>query len=60
MSKSILPLQLALFLGTFSYCLILLVSREAPIDLLLIGGVMALAVVALSIGAMWKTLSKPN
>ncbi len=49
-------LILALFLGLFSYCLVLLVSREAPLSLLTVTGIGALVLVLLSTWAYWHSL----
>jgi hypothetical protein len=50
---SALPLAVILFLSLFSYCIALLVSREAPIPYLVAGGFGALALMVASLYGLW-------
>jgi hypothetical protein len=50
---SALPLVIVLFLSLFSYCIALLVSREAPIPYLAAGGFGALALLVASLYGLW-------
>lgn len=53
MKSGTIFLVLALIISTTSYCIALLVSREAPIPYLAIGGFGALALVVLSMWGLW-------
>ena len=48
-----IPLVAALTLSLFSYCMALLVSREAPIPYLVAGGFGALALLVASMYCLW-------
>lgn len=52
--KSTILLKICLGLGLTSYCLVILVSQDAPIFTLALMGTMALSLVLVSIGLMWR------
>jgi len=57
-SKGSVFIGLALILGLASYCIVLLVSKEAPIPLLTVAGFGALVLIMISIWSYWHSLQK--
>jgi uncharacterized membrane protein len=52
--KSAILLKLSLGLGLVSYGLVILVSQDAPMFTLALMGIMALALILISMGLMWR------
>lgn len=53
--KSAILLKICLALGLVSYCLVILVSQDAPIFTLALMGTMALSLILISMGLLWRS-----
>jgi ribose/xylose/arabinose/galactoside ABC-type transport system permease subunit len=58
--KSAILLKICLALGLVSYCLVILVSQDAPIFTLAMMGIMALSIILISMGLLWRSWINSN